>query len=344
MPTWRWIACGVRGSTRSARHNPSALADASSIHSGRRRSGCPDRAPLRTRRSNRCWTGSSATCARSAACRLRRRRRTCRTLRRFLAQHGQRGIGDLTAAAVSKAVLAEVAGWSPASVRRYAVGLRSFLRYCQLAGLIETDLSASVLPVSGRRRSLLPQGISETQARALLRSCDRRRATGRRDHAVIVLMLRLGLRAGEGRGAAAGGPRLAGRADHGAICAAAGRARPRCGPHPTADLTMGHTEPRHPRQGTDGRGSFLGSSMIAGDGRINSLLTDRRPGPLAPCSGARMSGCGVERGRARRRRRGGGWRWSPDAPRRGRMWTWRWCGEARSHGTRASRDVRCPGR
>lgn len=61
-------------------------------------------------------------------------------LRRFLAQHGQRGIGDLTAAAVSKAVLAEVAGWSPASVRRYAVGLRSFLRYCQLAGLIETDL------------------------------------------------------------------------------------------------------------------------------------------------------------------------------------------------------------
>jgi hypothetical protein len=37
-------------------------------------------------------------------------------------------------------VLAEVAGWSPASVRRYAVGLRSFLRYCQLAGLIETDL------------------------------------------------------------------------------------------------------------------------------------------------------------------------------------------------------------
>jgi hypothetical protein len=113
-----------------------------------------------------------------------------------------------------------------------------------MAGLVDADLSAAVLPVSGRRRSLLPQGISETQARALLRSCDRRRATGRRDHAVIVLMLRLGLRAGEGRGAAAGGPRLAGRADHGArrvaawtlplpvdvgrrspgICAAAGRA------------------------------------------------------------------------------------------------------------------------
>src|SRR6266705_2577992 len=66
----------------------------------------------------------------------------------------------------------------------------------------ESDLSAAALPVSGRRRSLLPQGISDEQARALLRACDRRRATGRRDYAVIVLMLRLGLRAGGGRGAA----------------------------------------------------------------------------------------------------------------------------------------------
>jgi integrase len=71
------------------------------------------------------------------------------------------------------------------------------LRYCHLAGLIESDLSAAALPVSGRRRSLLPQGISDEQARALLRACDRRRAAGRRDYAVIVLMLRLGLRAGE---------------------------------------------------------------------------------------------------------------------------------------------------
>jgi site-specific recombinase XerD len=82
-------------------------------------------------------------------------------------------------------------------VRRYGCALRSFLRYCYLAGLIEHDLSAAALPVSGRRRSLLPQGIGPAQAKALLGACDRRRATGRRDYAVIVLMLRLGLRAGE---------------------------------------------------------------------------------------------------------------------------------------------------
>jgi integrase/recombinase XerD len=118
-------------------------------------------------------------------------------VRRFLARCGGSDLGELTAAEVSKAVLGEVASRSPASVRRYGCALRSFLRYCYLAGLIEHDLSAAALPVSGRRRSLLPQGIGPAQAKALLGACDRRRATGRRDYAVIVLMLRLGLRAGE---------------------------------------------------------------------------------------------------------------------------------------------------
>lgn len=116
---------------------------------------------------------------------------------RFLVGRGGGDLRELSAAEVSKAVLGETADWSPASVRRYACALRSFLRYCEVAGLIETDLSAAVLPVSGRRRSLLPQGISEAQAKALLQACDRRRAVGRRDYAVIVLLLRLGLRAGE---------------------------------------------------------------------------------------------------------------------------------------------------
>jgi site-specific recombinase XerD len=119
-------------------------------------------------------------------------------VRRFLACRGDASsLHELSAAEVSKAVLHEVAGRSPATVRRYGCALRAFLRYCRLAGLIETDLSAAVLPVAGRRRSLLRQGLTEAQALALLRGCGRRRAAGRRGYAVIVLMLRLGLRAGE---------------------------------------------------------------------------------------------------------------------------------------------------
>ncbi|HYU86734.1 MAG TPA: tyrosine-type recombinase/integrase [Kribbellaceae bacterium] len=118
-------------------------------------------------------------------------------VRRFLARRGGRGVDELSAAEVCAAVLGELDGRSPASVRRYGCALRAFLRYCHVTGLIGSDLSAAVLPVSGRRRSLLPQGISAAQERGLLRACDRRRATGRRDYAVIVLMLRLGLRASE---------------------------------------------------------------------------------------------------------------------------------------------------
>lgn len=118
--------------------------------------------------------------------------------RRFVAGHGHGA--DLRAvdtAVVTSAVLGEAEAVSAGSAQFFVVALRSFLRYCHLAGLIDTDLSAASLPVTGRRRSVLPQGISPAQARALLKACDRRTAAGRRDYAVILLLMRLGLRACE---------------------------------------------------------------------------------------------------------------------------------------------------
>ncbi len=63
--------------------------------------------------------------------------------------------------------------------------------------MVGTDLSAAALAVSARRRSLLPRGISVAEASALLGSCDRRQPGGRRDYAVLVVLVRLGLRASE---------------------------------------------------------------------------------------------------------------------------------------------------
>ena len=117
-------------------------------------------------------------------------------VRRFL-DRGDSELSELTPAEVSHAVLGQVGAWSPASVRRFGCALRSFLRYCFVSGLVERDLSGAALPVSGRRRSLLPQGITPAHEKALLGACDRRRSTGRRDYAVILLILRLGLRANE---------------------------------------------------------------------------------------------------------------------------------------------------
>src|SRR5439155_8299399 len=64
-------------------------------------------------------------------------------------------------------------------------------------GLLAADLAPAAPAVTGRRRSSLPTGISRADAQALLGGCDRRTALGRRDYALISLLLRLGLRARE---------------------------------------------------------------------------------------------------------------------------------------------------
>src|SRR6266545_2527753 len=116
---------------------------------------------------------------------------------RFLHRSRRDDVRGLTTAEVSRAVLRETFDHSPASVRRFGVALRSFLGYCYVAGIVDTDLSPSALPVSGRRRSLLPNGFTPQEVNLLLRACDRRRDAGRRDYAAMLLMMRLGMRASE---------------------------------------------------------------------------------------------------------------------------------------------------
>jgi site-specific recombinase XerD len=103
----------------------------------------------------------------------------------------------VTAREVTEAVLRETTIVSPRAAQYFVTALRSFLRYCFVEGLVERDLSPATLAVSGGQRSSLPKRISRSDARALLDSCDRRRAVGRRDYAAIITLLRLGLRASE---------------------------------------------------------------------------------------------------------------------------------------------------
>lgn len=107
-------------------------------------------------------------------------------------------LAGLSAGEVTGAVLRMAGSRVSVSATQYFVsGLRAFLRFCFVEGLLEADLSQAALAVTGRRRSSLPRGIGRTDAAALLGACDRRSLLGRRDYAVIVLLLRLGLRRGE---------------------------------------------------------------------------------------------------------------------------------------------------
>jgi site-specific recombinase XerD len=107
------------------------------------------------------------------------------------------GLKDVTAAQVTAAVLHRSTTVSVSATQNFVAGLRAFLRFCFIEGVVGMDLSQAALPATGRRRSLLPLGISKDQAAALVGSCDRRTAIGRRDHALILTLLRLGLRRSE---------------------------------------------------------------------------------------------------------------------------------------------------
>jgi len=75
--------------------------------------------------------------------------------------------------------------------------LRSFLRFLLACDKIGNDLALAVLSVRQQRRSKVPRHMSSEDVERLLRSCDRLSATGRRNHAILLLLARLGLRASE---------------------------------------------------------------------------------------------------------------------------------------------------
>jgi site-specific recombinase XerD len=123
-----------------------------------------------------------------------------RTARLFLSADGDRralALGQLSAAEVTAFVGSECARRRTASAKDLVTGLRALLRYLHLAGLTTGSLASAVPTVAGWRLSSLPRGLDVAAVRRLVASCDRRRLVGERDHAILTLLVRLGLRAGE---------------------------------------------------------------------------------------------------------------------------------------------------
>lgn len=117
-------------------------------------------------------------------------------LGRAEATEGRLGLEHLTASEVTTFVVAQCRQ-RPRSAQRIVTALRSLLGFLQVEGIIGQPLAAAVPSVAGWTQTGLPMALEADQVAALLASCDQRTATGRRDLAVLTLLVRLGLRAGE---------------------------------------------------------------------------------------------------------------------------------------------------
>lgn len=103
----------------------------------------------------------------------------------------------LTAADVIAFMLTRSGSASSATVQRTGTALRSLLRFLHLQGVVGSSLVGAVPTTANWKLAGLPKYLTREQVGVLLGSCDRGTAVGRRDLAVLTLLTRLGLRAGE---------------------------------------------------------------------------------------------------------------------------------------------------
>ena len=106
-------------------------------------------------------------------------------------------LDELTPRDSARFILRRTSRISPRRAQLVTTGLRSFFRFLYEHGTISMDLAPSVPSVANWRLADLPKFLEPEQVERLLEACNRATPVGRRDYAVLLLLARLGLRAGE---------------------------------------------------------------------------------------------------------------------------------------------------
>ena len=121
-------------------------------------------------------------------------------VKRFLSQKfgsGPPNLSKLRPLDVTAFVQRHAHRHGPAQARNLVAAVRSFLSYLNYKGLVDRDLSLVVPKVARWSFSTGPKRQAPSQVRQVLHHCDRSTSVGRRDYAILLLLARLGLRAGE---------------------------------------------------------------------------------------------------------------------------------------------------
>jgi integrase/recombinase XerD len=127
-------------------------------------------------------------------------RRNVELVRPFVAgweRAGRMMLQHLHAVDVTTFVVARCQNAPGGTAPRMVTALRSLLRFLHVDGLIDQPLAAVVPPVAAWKLTGLPRALTAEQVVALLGSCDPATVVGRRDRAILTVLVRLGLRASE---------------------------------------------------------------------------------------------------------------------------------------------------
>ncbi len=116
----------------------------------------------------------------------------------YLSRIGVTTIAELSPAILSAFVVERAStGLAKSTVRGTAGVVRVFLRYLHRQGMLASDLSESVGWPQVYRLSSIPRSISWADVNRVLAGVERRSESGRRDYAILLLLVTYGLRARE---------------------------------------------------------------------------------------------------------------------------------------------------
>ena len=120
-----------------------------------------------------------------------------RAFEAFLQRVGASHLPDLSPALLSRFLTESAPRLCPGGVRGRSGTLRVLLRYLHRQGVIATDLSCAVPRGRSYLQATIPRAISWADVERVLASVDRRSPLGKRDYALLLLLVTYGLRARE---------------------------------------------------------------------------------------------------------------------------------------------------
>ena len=120
-----------------------------------------------------------------------------RSLETYLKSVGVAKLNELSPTILSAFVTVRGQEWGKSALKGLCSTVRVLLTYLHREGLLARDLSPSVQAPKSYRLAGIPRSIPWSDVQRMLEGVDRRTGTGRRDYAILLLLVTYGLRSRE---------------------------------------------------------------------------------------------------------------------------------------------------